>query len=417
MKASILCHILLSVYVGAFSEFSCNQPIVRKFNKRFQLNTPVSTAPITGRFPNQSVLELHSAGTAAVAISSSFQAVSRLVATLSVGAGFAHFGFLPKASLRTISSLIYGIFQPSLLFSNVSRTLTRVGGGTEVAKTLAILPMFSLVQIMSGYLIGKLLLKVRHSALSKDNPDYRELLLSCTFGNSGPLPFLFVDAMNMGSTAIGYISFYLLGWSPIFWTFGAKLLNPAKDSESLSKVLITPPSVGCLAGALVGSITILNKLILGPGAFLSPIMNTVNTLGTSYLPCVGLTLAGSLYYALFRVNEVDEISPCNEHSVALWSKVLTLGIARFIIMPLFGVTLISLLSKFSIIPSNDKLLKFILMLQCCMPSAQNGVVILQLSEETSHLAGSMARTISSLYISSIIPLAILLQFAYRFAGF
>lgn len=366
---------------------------------------------------HQTFLRSCATETASVAVSSSLKAIARLITTLSVGAGFAHVGSLPKTSLGVLSGLIYGIFQPSLLFSNVAKTLTGVGGGKDAIKKLIVLPLFSVIQIVCGYLIGKALLKLRYKNLSQDDPDYKEILLSSTFGNSGPLPFLFVDAMNMGPTAIGYISLCLLGWSPLFWTLGPRLLNPSSDdNKSLSKVLLTPPNMGCLAGALVGS-TAMNKLLMGPDAFFSPIMSTIGALGNAYLPCVGLTLAGTLYYSLLSETNTDTADQKNEHSISLWSKVFTLALIRFVAMPLLGVGIISFFTNVSMIPRNDKLLRFILMLQCCMPSAQNGVVILQLSEDTRHLAGSMAKTISSLYLCSMIPLAILIQFAYRFAGF
>lgn len=48
-----------------------------------------------------------------------------------------------------------------------------------------------------------------------------------TFANSGPMPLLFVDALfrshpdpSLRGRAVAYISFWLLAWSPLFWTYG-----------------------------------------------------------------------------------------------------------------------------------------------------------------------------------------------------
>ena len=68
----------------------------------------------------------------------------------------------------------------------------------------------------------------------------------------------------------------------------------------------------------------------------------------------------------------------------------------------------------TIIPA-DPLLIFILLLQSCMPSAQNSVVILQLDDKPE-AAGSMARTISALYTLSVLPMALLISFAIRASG-
>jgi hypothetical protein len=55
----------------------------------------------------------------------------------------------------------------------------------------------------------------------------REVRVCSTFANSGPLPLLFVDALfrshpdpTLRPRAVAYISFYLLAWSPLFWTYG-----------------------------------------------------------------------------------------------------------------------------------------------------------------------------------------------------
>ncbi|CAN0275682.1 unnamed protein product [Ectocarpus fasciculatus] len=63
--------------------------------------------------------------------------------------------------------------------------------------------------------------------LQEGSPEARELRMCTSFANSGPLPLLFVDSIfgahpdaSIVSSAVAYISFYLLGWSPMFWTAG-----------------------------------------------------------------------------------------------------------------------------------------------------------------------------------------------------
>ena len=63
-----------------------------------------------------------------------------------------------------------------------------------------------------------------------DSEDAKQLLMCSSFGNSGPLPLVFVDALlkHQGDSlpkAVAYVSLYLLGWSPLFWIFGPMILS------------------------------------------------------------------------------------------------------------------------------------------------------------------------------------------------
>lgn len=389
------------------------------------LHTTCAGSPLSSRTTKtSSSTALQSTAYPVSALAASTKAVTQLVATLFLGATAAHFKALPPSSLQAASKLIYTIFQPALLFSNVSTTLASASASNAMSlKTLLVLPAFSLVQVLVGYIIGKALIALRHSKAK--GADVREILMSCTFGNSGPLPLLFVDAMRMGSAAVGYVSFYLLGWSPLFWTIGRNILTPPSDGDSAAGVnigkILSPPVIGCIAGAVVGSMPIMNKLLLSKDAMFSPLMNAIQSIGKGYLPCVSLTLAGTLYWSLMgngsdNVDDSDDDSVIAADGIPLWSKLFTLSLARFVLVPLAGIATINGLTKLSIIPSHDKLLRFVLMLQCCMPCAQNSVVILQLSEKTRKQAGSMAKTISFLYMLAMLPMAFWLNFTFKFAG-
>lgn len=77
-------------------------------------------------------------------------------------------------------------------------------------------------------------------------------------------------------------------------------------------------------------------------------------------------------------------------------------------MPLLALAMVEAGKKLGILPTNDPLFIFILLLQGCMPSAQNSVLILQL-EKRPQAAASMARLISTIYVLSIIPIGLLLR--------
>ena len=82
---------------------------------------------------------------------------------------------------------------------------------------------------------------------------------------------------------------------------------------------------------------------------------------------------------------------------------------------IIGLLLLAVGTNWGIIPSNDPLLRFVLLMQACMPSTQNSLVILQLDKNVEG-AGSMAKTISALYIAAIIPMSILLSSSRMVSG-
>ena len=81
---------------------------------------------------------------------------------------------------------------------------------------------------------------------------------------------------------------------------------------------------------------------------------------------------------------------------------------RFILMPVVVLTLVGWAQQKGLLPKNDPLLTFLLLLQACMPSAQNSVLILQL-EKRPEEAAQLAQLVSAVYILSIIPMGLLIK--------
>jgi predicted permease len=130
----------------------------------------------------------------------------------------------------TLSKLIFNIFQPALLLVNVATTLA---DPKESMRTLCIIPLFALLQITIGGFVARNLLW--RSGVPENSMAGREIKMGCSFANSGPLPLLFVDSLfhadpAMASRAVAFVSFYLLGWSPAFWTIGRNILSPISSS-------------------------------------------------------------------------------------------------------------------------------------------------------------------------------------------
>ncbi|CAN0083543.1 unnamed protein product, partial [Discosporangium mesarthrocarpum] len=96
----------------------------------------------------------------------------------------------------------------------------------------------------------------------------------------------------------------------------------------------------------------------------------------------------------------------------VWTQVGAVMASRFVIMPFVAAVTLMTGSRAGLIPY-EKLLWFILLMEGCMPSAQNSVVILQM-EKKPDAAASMARTLTVVYLLSTVPIAVLLSGVLQF---
>ena len=166
--------------------------------------------------------------------SSAIKAVAKLLATCGIGAYSAQKGILDSQAIKVLSSMVFNIFQPCLLFVNVCQTVASAPTGSKI---IYLLPMAAVFQIVIGFFVGKVVTALPFLKFSESRS--KQLLACTTFGNSGPLPLVFTDALfrlspdkTLLPTSVAYISLYLLGWSPIFWVLCTSILS--KDSGKLS---------------------------------------------------------------------------------------------------------------------------------------------------------------------------------------
>lgn len=360
-------------------------------------------------------------------------AVSKLLSTCGIGVLASKAKILDKNTLSVLSKLIFNLLQPCLLFTNVADTVTKLnrsGGGSSIF----LIPMIAAVQLSLGFTIGKIVSFLLYG--KKSSEESKQLLTCTTFGNSGPLPLVFVDAIlkhHKNSLylpqSIGYISLYLLGWSPLFWIFAPAILSDDKDNSKtdikvvLSRVF-SPPVFGCLVGLLVGSVPIFRNVLVNQGGLLNPVFEAIKTLGQGYLPAVLLVLAGSLYppKEADSINKVPETVASNtenkQSNVEYFKQIAAIYISRFVITPSVGFLLIKLANKHSPMLAkmlSDPVLVFVLLLEFAMPSAQNSTVILQLQKK-SDAAARMARVLLAVYVLGVPAISYWLVKILTFTG-
>jgi auxin efflux carrier family protein len=366
-----------------------------------------------------SAAAMASTSSAAAINAVALRAVAKLISTCGAGVIAGKFGLLDKTALGVLSKLVFYLFQPCMLFVNVASTIDKMGGNAGVMK---LLPLAALVQIMIGFVVGKFLSFLIYGK-NQSSEEAKQLLTCTTFSNSGPLPLVFVDALlkshadvSILPKSVGYVSLYLLGWSPLFWIFAPAILTPTEVADPSKKVatqeekmvlmakrVFSPPVMGSLLGLIVGA-TQLKKLFIPVTGLFHPIFEAARTLGTGYIPAVLLVLAGSLTPPS---KEEEAANPVKVNDSAdkldFLKQVGAIYMARFLLMPTLGFAMLAAIRKY--MPSMvsvlaDPILVFVLLLQTCMPSAQNSTVILQLQGNRG-AAARMAKALMAIYIMGI----------------
>ncbi|CAM9548040.1 unnamed protein product, partial [Hapterophycus canaliculatus] len=315
-------------------------------------------------------------------------------------------GVLTPVNVGALSKIVYGIFLPALLMVNVAKTCV-----SQPVASLLPIPVFAAVQVGVGLVVSGVAMRVLR--IDPNTETGREAKVCGTFQNSGILPLIFLNAMFRGnpellSRGVAYVSFYLMGWSPSFWTIGNTILTghlkegkgrqedsaadevPELPEKRLSlsqrvtsvpstiksvvdrlvaKKILSPPIVACMTGLVIGLSPPLRWLLVRDGAPLGPMWAAFSNLTAAYTPAGVLVLAGSL----------ANCPPGKWFSRDTQKTILAVGMARWLLLPLLTSGLLFAGVKRGLVPQ-DPMLLFVLLMESCMPSAQNSVIMLQVRD-------------------------------------
>ena len=349
-------------------------------------------------------------------IQASLRGSGELLSCAALGVIQAKRGVLSPTNVGALSQIVYNIFLPSLLMVNIAKTLSR-----ESLSSLLPVPLCVWYQLTVG-LLGSLVF-LRTIGVKSDTELGREQRINMAFGNSGVLPLLFCSALfrnypdpTVLPRAVAYISFFLMSWSPLFWTVGYGILTGgarAAGSKSTTTTLrervsgavgriFSPPIMGCMAGVAIGLSSTLQNVLCATGAPLGPLWNAFVTLSAAYTPSGILVLAGSLANGPKVVGNHGQ----NQQQLLLKTKLAGVALSRWLFVPLATLAYLKVGLARGFVP-NDPVLLFVLMLQASMPSAQNSVIILQVAG-LRDAAGRIARSLLYIYLLAVFPVSILL---------
>ena len=231
-------------------------------------------------------------------------AVAELAVSAGLGYAAVRSGLLERSGVTQLARIVYNFFLPIFLFASVTRTVQTYG----VSRGMLALPLVSAIQIACGLSVARLLL--RALGISPALRSSRRFVTCAAFGNTGVLPLVLAEAIfrsppyadaTVLPRAASYLSFYLLGWSPIFWSLGKSILTGDGDVAAageprwrqFARRVISPPIIGALGGLAFGLLCP-SFVLESPRSPLRIVMQALRNIARAYPPAALLVLAGSL---------------------------------------------------------------------------------------------------------------------------
>lgn len=376
----------------------------------------------------------------AVAFGASMRSLGEVATSLVIGAFAYRSGVLGPEGLAVLSKLYGAIFIPALLFGRVARTAASLQAW-GVESWLLLIPLCAPIQIGIQLLLSRKVLRWV-AGVDPDSTKGRIMRVAMSYQNSA-LPLLFCQALFRRAPdnllmAEGAISFYLIGWTCMFWTLGVKIMEdaPPEDGsankeakrtatvESVQPVslwprirrhlpsIINPPICGAMAGLAFGLTPFLRWLMVPYGARVHPppmafVFHGIENVGLGALPTSQLVLSGSLALSLDRKSAVK----CGGAGPGLqpeerWRlrELLTVCGARILLGPVFcGFIFCSTLQALGVLPiahGTSKVLAVVLLLESFMPTTPNSIVIPNVLGRR-RMASAMAQLLLAVYVVAL----------------
>ncbi|GMI68971.1 PIN-LIKES 7 [Hibiscus trionum] len=134
--------------------------------------------------------------------------------------------------------------------------------------------------------------------------------------------------------------------------------------HQILKELMSPPNLGAILGFIFGATMSLRNLIIGAGAPLRVIQDSIKLLGDATIPCITLIIGANL---------VDGL----RSSIIKPSIIVGVVCVRYVILPVIGICVVKAAGNLGLL-SSDPLFRYVLMIQFALPPASNIGTITQL---------------------------------------
>lgn len=373
------------------------------------------------------------------------QAVAELFTAGCIGSACVQQGYLDNVTVQSLSKTCFTILLPMFLGTSIMNTIHKYG----FKMSSIVVPLIAVTHVLLLYNISRNV-TLPLFGIDDNTIQGRATNVCCAFGNAGVLPLIFVEALfrnsNILPRASSIVSMYLVGWSPLFWSFGRKVLlgevtsvNIDKNKTSLQKCqekdqstlcdkiailkpFFPPPVIGVTIGFLLAFSPNLRCLFMrcqmDKKAPFEVVFHSCSNLGRAANPLALLVLTSSLAMGVssskvdttMMQNVTGHRTNDNSNDIPLIRQWLCVSISRFLISPLLMLGMLQIAHHFQLIGSItdgiDSFLQwFILILEATMPSAQNSVLMLQVAGKRSE-ASHLARFLFSIYGTAMLPLIV-----------
>ena len=357
------------------------------------------------------------------AFSAAGQAMGELFAAGCIGSACVQSNSLTPTMVQNLSKTAFSVLIPMFYFTSIMKTVQKFG----FTSRQLVVPLLAMTHIMTLFFVTKVVL-MPIFGMRDNSDDNRATLFSCGFGNTMTIPMILCEAIFRNhdpSTlvrAYSQISLFMLGEIPIFWSFGRNFLVGDYDSPknvrlvnfktifATIKKLCPPPLVGNLSGLFIALVLPLRNVFMNTPDHKAPlnvVFKSIEKFGQAANPSSLLVLTASLALGTSSTSTLttDSVSLDDGGEVNFMRRYLCVSIARFIISPLLMYFMLQTLHKLGIMESSKTapMVWFILLLQSCMPSAQNTVLMLQVADKGG-AASRLAKFLFSIYASSMVPL-------------
>lgn len=154
-------------------------------------------------------------------------------------------GMIGSAGVRDMIKLNIDVCLPALSFSATAANLTPEVAALDrgFAGPLLGFPLAAAVTCLAGFVLGR----ITASAAGMKGKSARTYAYLLTFANAAFLPFPVSYALHGDKGAL-YVSLYLLGYHPLFWTVGMWIIGGRWNL----KLAIHPILIAVVSGAIVG---------------------------------------------------------------------------------------------------------------------------------------------------------------------
>ncbi|GMJ01604.1 PIN-LIKES 6 [Hibiscus trionum] len=315
----------------------------------------------------------------------------------------------PENGRKLLNGLVFSLLLPCLIFSQLGQAIT-------LQKMLQwwFIPVNVILGAISGSIIGYVVVFL----VKPPYPYFKFSVIQIAIGNIGNVPLVLIaalcrdtsnpfgDAETCSTQGTAYISFGQWVGAIILYTYVFHMLSPPPDLEDGNlplkihqkdaspenvplleqedsqtdsdnsrkgkiksflvfvydklklKQILQPPIVASILAMVIGTVPVLKKLIFTRDAPLYFFTDSCIILGKAMIPCILLALGGNL---------VDGPGPGSSRIGVRTLVAIIIG--RLILVPPAGLGIVMLADKLGFLPDDDKMFRFVLLLQHSMPTS------------------------------------------------